>query len=581
MASQALSLRPPLLALLLLALALAQSGEGVPQAHQAVTQAHQGGPGLTHKRVQEATPSLHRGSGEGTTGKVGVGEVGTGDVGRGGVSRGGGDACDGRRIYVHQLPRKFNEHLTLQKEDYSNERRQWYTEQMLRVLERVSENGGFGRAMKEPIQTETTRTSSPSSSSPRKAWYSTDQFALEVVFRARLASYPCLVPSHKEADLVYVPYFGGLDMTRHMHEDNNVKERLAKELVDWLQRHPAWERHRGRDHFWVLGRETWDFRKNPDGIWGNNLLNLEGVKGTVLTVDGETTPWFKNDFCAPKPTGFHPPSLQELQSWVRSVKAHQRPYLFSFVAGRRKNSTFEGLLREKLFWQCGRSKACYLGDCDAKQKVVGQKWVAGCESPRYVMRAYLQSTFCLHPRGDSCNRRSVLDSMLAGCIPVVFEECTLQHQYGWHMHNVSLGHSQRHRQLQWHGEGHKHDHAHWHAQRQLQGKLQGEGLVQVGEEGQEQGKFFVHIPYDRVKGEGDPKVLPDGTDYLLVEKELRKIPASEVRAMQSRVLRLIPRFTYGGVPLANGTIQPPDFEDAFNIIVDGLLRARKENTGLR
>jgi len=184
---------------------------------------------------------------------------------------------------------------------------------------------------------------------------------LEVLFRAQAGRTTLsLTRSYKEADLVYVPYFGGLDMTRNMHEDNGVKERLAEELADWLQRHPAWERHARGDALLRAGRETWDFRKNADGISGNNYSTRRD-RGAVMTSGRGDYPWFENDFCAPKPTGFHPPNLQELQNWVRAVKAHPRPFLFSLVAGRRKNSTFEGLLREKLFWQCGGSKGCFLG----------------------------------------------------------------------------------------------------------------------------------------------------------------------------------------------------------------------------
>jgi len=100
------------------------------------------------RSAHQGSPGLQRGAGGA---RAGAGVAGAGEAGKdGGVSGEGGDACLGRRVYIHQLPQKFNQHLLVQKEDYSEGRRQWYTEQMLRVLERVSENEGFGKPIESP-----------------------------------------------------------------------------------------------------------------------------------------------------------------------------------------------------------------------------------------------------------------------------------------------------------------------------------------------------------------------------------------------------------------------------------------------
>ena len=41
------------------------------------------------------------------------------------------------------------------------------------------------------------------------------------------------------------------------------------------------------------------------------------------------------------------------------------------------------------------------------------------------VRAKASSVFCLEPEGDSPDRKSVYDSLLLGCIPVVFSRRTL------------------------------------------------------------------------------------------------------------------------------------------------------------
>ena len=49
------------------------------------------------------------------------------------------------------------------------------------------------------------------------------------------------------------------------------------------------------------------------------------------------------------------------------------------------------------------------------------------------MKPMLQATFCLQPPGDTPTRRSTFDSLLAGCIPVFFEELSAKSQYTWHL----------------------------------------------------------------------------------------------------------------------------------------------------
>lgn len=44
---------------------------------------------------------------------------------------------------------------------------------------------------------------------------------------------------------------------------------------------------------------------------------------------------------------------------------------------------------------------------------------------------FRRTTFCLAPTGDSLTRKSVFDSLLTGCIPVIFARATMT-QYKWY-----------------------------------------------------------------------------------------------------------------------------------------------------
>ena len=50
-----------------------------------------------------------------------------------------------------------------------------------------------------------------------------------------------------------------------------------------------------------------------------------------------------------------------------------------------------------------------------------------------LLTVYRRATFCLCPPGDDPARKAVFDSILSGCIPVIFEVATLYNQYPWHL----------------------------------------------------------------------------------------------------------------------------------------------------
>ena len=41
--------------------------------------------------------------------------------------------------------------------------------------------------------------------------------------------------------------------------------------------------------------------------------------------------------------------------------------------------------------------------------------------------------FCLCPAGDDPARKAVFDSIVSGCIPVIFQKDALYNQYPWHL----------------------------------------------------------------------------------------------------------------------------------------------------
>ncbi|KAL8106822.1 hypothetical protein AgCh_023560 [Apium graveolens] len=216
--------------------------------------------------------------------------------------------CDGRGVYVYDLPPKFNKDLVAQCSDMSP----WLDFcQFFR-----------NEALGEPI--------------PKlgKAWYNTHQYSLEPIFHSRVMKHPCRVYNENEAKLFYVPFYGGLDILR-WHFKNaspDVKDTLALELVEWLKLQKPWALNSGKDHVFVLGKVSWDFRRRDDSPWGSTFLSLEKMQNPIKLLI-ERQPWHVNDIGIPHPTYFQPHSDEDIISWQFKIIQSSRNNLVSFAGG--------------------------------------------------------------------------------------------------------------------------------------------------------------------------------------------------------------------------------------------------------
>ncbi|WOH16163.1 hypothetical protein DCAR_0935712 [Daucus carota subsp. sativus] len=313
------------------------------------------------------------------------------------------DTCFGRYIYVHDLPSRFNVDILKNCSSIAK----WYN-----ICEYLS-NFGLGPETKDSGKI-----------LQKRSWYATDQFMLEVIFHNRMKKYKCLTNDSTLASAIFVPFYPGLDVGRYLWDDAGFdRDFNSVELVKWLTEKTEWKRLQGQDHFFVTGRITWDFRRRTDtqSDWGNKLLVLPETKNmTILGI--ESSPWTTNEFAIPYPTNFHPRRDLEVFQWQKKIKNITRPYLFSFVGAPRPKS--ENSIRSIIIKQCIASKRhCKFYNCN----------VRSCNNPVNAMSMLQRSNFCLQPSGDSYTRRSIFDSILAGCIPVFFHPGSAYIQYIWYL----------------------------------------------------------------------------------------------------------------------------------------------------
>ncbi|XP_062209101.1 xyloglucan galactosyltransferase KATAMARI1 homolog [Phragmites australis] len=324
-------------------------------------------------------------------------------AGEGRRRHGDSDACQGRYVYIHDLPPRFNA-------DILATCHVWYP--WMNMCKYLA-NGGLGE-----------RVDNADGVFADEGWYATDHFGLDVIFHSRMKQYECLTDDSSRAAAVFVPFYAGFDVVQYLWGHNaSTKDAASLELVDWLTRRPEWRAMGGRDHFFLSGRTAYDHQRqtDSDSEWGNKLLRLPAVQNmTVLFV--EKTPWTDFDFAIPYPTYFHPAKDAQILEWQQRMRGMKREWLFSFAGGARADPNS---IRHHLIRQCGSSSFCKLIQCRKGEK--------SCLVPSTFMRVFQGTRFCLQPPGDTYTRRSAFDAILAGCVPVFFHPASAYTQYRWHL----------------------------------------------------------------------------------------------------------------------------------------------------
>ncbi|KAL8557032.1 hypothetical protein ACS0TY_004486 [Phlomoides rotata] len=314
-------------------------------------------------------------------------------------------SCPHGKVYVYNLQPQFNSEILSNCQNINP----WHSR-----CDAFS-NSGFGKSA-----------AGISKIVPQKvsgAWFWTDQFSLEIIYHNRMLNHPCRTLNPESAAAFYIPFYLGLAIEKVLFNKTSTAEerdRHCKMMLDWVSDQPFFQKSKGWDHFITLGRITWDFRRSKDQDWGSSCIYMPRTHNiTRLLI--EKHPWDYFDIAVPYPTGFHPRSVDDVRTWQDFVSSRDRRTLFCFAGGTRgfiKND-FRGVLLNQCYSEPG---SCRVADCG------GSKCMNGSSA---ILETFLDSKFCLQPRGDSLTRRSIFDCMVAGSIPVFFWHRTAYLQYDW------------------------------------------------------------------------------------------------------------------------------------------------------
>ncbi|XP_073000959.1 probable xyloglucan galactosyltransferase GT19 [Typha latifolia] len=404
-----------------------------------------------------------------------------------------GQDCSGRRIHILDLPSRFNADVLRHCAAFPLSD----TSDFCSYLP----NHGLG----------------PRTHSSAQSWYRTDPRLFEPFFHRRLLlDYPCLSPDPNLSDAVFLPYYASLDALPFLYSAPlfNSSALHGQPLAEFLRsRFPRLlSRRLGHDFFLVLAGVAWDYSQDPNAdpvSWGTSFLRLpDFVNFTILTIESRHWPW--QEHAVPHPTSFHPSSLTRLTAWLSRAAKSPRPNLMLFAGGGATAAAAitppsRPNIRASILAECAnRTDLCALVDCSG----------GSCShDPIRYMRPMLRARFCLQPPGDTPTRRSTFDAIVAGCIPVFFEDVSAKTQYGWHLPKSRFE------------------------------------------------EFSVLIPKEEVVFGG-----------VKIADVLAALPEKRVRSMRARVLEMAPRVMYR----RHGSSEDMrKTKDAFDLAIDGVLRRIK------
>eukprot|EP00897_Mesotaenium_endlicherianum_P004189 jgi/Mesen1/3799/ME000206S02984 len=364
----------------------------------------------------------------------------------GGAEGGTEDECKGRYIYMYDLPPKFNQelldncqHINLFFSRCTHLSNDALGPLMYSVVDGCPP-GGRSDGLPPIKGLDHEVVAAPGGDGDvGGCWHETGQFTLEVLVHNYMREYACLTKDPERASAFYLPFYPGLDAEKHIFggASQATEDRLGGELAALLRESPMWQRRGGRDHFFAMGRLTWDFRKGVEGSgWGVPLLAHPEVKST-LRITMERATHDPREFAVPFPTAFHPRTDRQVEAWVAAVRARVGPRAWrtSFVGGPRDSKHAVGGIKEAAILRTELMRQCHVAGSPAQcnMLVCSSSSNSPCEHPAAVLEVMLSSDFCLQPRGDSATRRSTFDSLVAGCIPVFFDPRTAYEQYLWHL----------------------------------------------------------------------------------------------------------------------------------------------------
>lgn len=227
----------------------------------------------------------------------------------------------------------------------------------------------------------------------------------------------------EKASLFIIPYDLGLDGYLNAQRCTNSRrctEGFPQQLSKFLENNTYWQRHEGADHavLWSLGQyHPWPHN-------GCDIFMRDFCKKCTFTCYWMDSTKPESRFISvPFPSAYHWSDSIVNVPWSL-LNIPNRTMVAVYLGSTQTLNPAHTKIRRAMTAQCNASTACH--------------WmqIAHTSTDQNIgdfLSVYKRAVFCLCPPGDDPARKAVFDSIISGCIPVIFQKETLYNQYPWHI----------------------------------------------------------------------------------------------------------------------------------------------------
>lgn len=317
----------------------------------------------------------------------------------------------------------------------------------------------------------------------RLGLYHSHQYTLFSTFLSRLRESKLRTRDPSKASLFFVPYDIGMDSTTRSSDGALTQTRCPRvsEAYQLLQNSTYYQRNLGADHFMLntinqmmlffLTDECREFFKLCRNCF---KLGIDSYEKSLYKELNTYQEMYHRWISIPFPSNYHySPLMKESSPDFKEQRWYHIAYVGSDMVTARKQKELRIALRQechrrsdpiflinqgvheqsedKQYLERGRGSQaqsdCFVTNMDTHDSMSSSMFYEmptdkqGEEAATRTTHPYTLATFCLMPGGDFPTRKGVLDALLAGCIPVVFQESTAISQWLWHWGNVGVARS--------------------------------------------------------------------------------------------------------------------------------------------
>lgn len=278
----------------------------------------------------------------------------------------------------------------------------------------------------------------------KRGQFHTDQYQLFSMIYYRSLNDPRRTLNPDLANTFIIPYDFANDCAFYKRCNNNINNTcfdfrrcpLAPTVEKLLEKSPYFARHGGRDHLLIIGMnyamDQYIGKPKCKSLLRGTCRNCTKIAiddYSFLFPDEEGGVTEHGDYwhAVPFPSNFHwNRYFERPYPWERE----KRPVLVSYVGSGKSYYPAARRLRTSIIYYCEKHP-----DLCVHQSYAGE---GRGERDTFLTKGYnplevsARSIFCFQPIGDLMTRKGLFDSLLQGCIPVMYDALTAPVMYTWH-----------------------------------------------------------------------------------------------------------------------------------------------------